>query len=450
MPTLTWRREFAAIAVLAAVPALLPLINRIFVMRFAGAERRDPFPKFLREIISLFIYVVAILLVLQLDYDIQVPGLIAGSGIAAIVIGFACQDLLGNIIGGFTLHFSRPFRVGDWLLLDGQHARVEEINWRSTRLRTNDNANLDVPNAHIVKQTIVNFSGVDRAPMEPPRAHAMRIEVGIDYDARPNKVRDLLVAAAATAPAVLPHPTPDVFLKAFGDSSVTYELRYWLENHAEYQRTADVVRTNIWYLLRRENIRIPFPIRTVQIDRRAVTGRHRGRRQLYRSMLERQPIFANLGEENIDYLLEHCESHHFGRGERIITDNAVGESMFVLTNGRAAVIIGGTSGTPTQVAELQNGDCFGEMSLLTGEPRSATIQAIADCEVLEIHKPVFAEIVSRDETILTRLSELLAQRKLETEGFTSRSRETAGNLVAEKEKEYKANFLRRLKSFFEL
>ena len=90
------------------------------------------------------------------------------------------------------------------------------------------------------------------------------------------------------------------------------------------------------------------------------------------------------------------------------------------------------------------------MSLLTGEPRSATIQATADCEVLEIKKPVFAEIVERDESLLGRLSELLAQRKLETEGFTARGRESAGELVTEKEREYKANFLRRLRSFFEL
>ncbi len=124
--------------------------------------------------------------------------------------------------------------------------------------------------------------------------------------------------------------------------------------------------------------------------------------------------------------------------------------MFVLTSGHAAVIIGGDAGTRAQVAELKKGDCFGEMSLLTGEPRSATIQATSDCGVLEITKPVFAEIVERDEALLGRLSELLAQRKLATEGFTSRSRETAGNLVSEKEKEYKANFLTKIRSFFEL
>ncbi len=328
VPDLSWRREFAAVAVLASVRALLPLLNRIFVLRFPGSEQRDPFPKFLREIISLFIFIVAALLVLQLDYDIQVPGLIAGSGIAAIVIGLASQDLLGNIIGGFTLHFSRPFRVGDWLLIDGQHARVVEINWRSTRLRTNDNASLDVPNAHVVKQSIVNYSGMDRGPSEPPRAHAMRLEVGIEYEARPNKVKDLLVAAAATAPSVLKRPGPDAFLKAFGESGVTYELRYWLENHAEYIRVSDAIRTNIWYLLRREGIKIPFPIRTVQLERRTPSGaeRHGRHRDPFRALLEKQPIFAEIGAANIDFLLEHCEAHHFGRGENIIEEKEVGES----------------------------------------------------------------------------------------------------------------------------
>ena len=452
MPDLAWRREFAAVAVLAAVRALLPLLNRFFTLRLAGGERPDPLPKFLREVLSLFIFVVAALLVLQLDYDIQVPGLIAGSGIAALAIGLAAQDLLGNIIGGFTLHFARPFRVDDWILLDSQHVQVVEINWRSTRFRNNDNTRLDVPNSHIVKQTIINFYGHDRAAKEHTRPHAMRLEVGIDYNAPPNRVKELLASAAAGAPRVLHRPSPDVFLKSFGDSSINYEVRYWIDDHAEHQRVSEAIRTDIWYVLRREGIKIPFPIRTLQMERRASAGtqRHGRRHDAFRAMLERQPIFSVITGEDLEYLLDNCASHHFGRGEKIILEKAEGDSMFVITSGRAAVIIGGSSGVASQVAELSAGECFGEMSLLTGEPRSATIQASSDCEVLEITKPLFGEIVAREENLLPRLSELLAQRKLETEGFTTRRRDEASQVASEKEQEYKAKFLKTIRSFFEL
>ena len=122
--------------------------------------------------------------------------------------------------------------------------------------------------------------------------------------------------------------------------------------------------------------------------------------------------------------------------------------MFVLLSGEASVTVG-SAGHATRVATLNAGDCFGEMSLLTGEKRSASVLAINDCKVLEITKPVFAEVIGQDPTILPRLSELLARRQLETEGIVAaRSQRTAG--IEAREQEYQASFLDRLKSFFEL
>lgn len=458
-PGLSWRRECATVAVLAGVWALLPLIDRFLVFRPAGGKRAEPLPRFLREVLSLFIFIAAVLLVLQLGYHVQIPGLIAGSGIAALAIGLAAQDLLGNIIGGFTLHFARPFQVHDWILLDGQHVQVIEINWRSTRFRNNDNTRLDVPNSHIVKQTIINYYGHDRRPQEHTRPHAMRLEVGVDSDAPPNRVKEVLAAAAASVPRVMPQPEPDVFLKNFGDSSIVYEVRYWLADHAEHQRVSEGIRTNIWYALRREGIRIPFPIRTLKVEPRGTqgTGRHGHRHHELLEMLGKQPVFEAISPADLEYLLDHSGMRLFGDGERIIEEKAAGDSMFVITRGRAAVIISGVGATSSQVAQLAAGECFGEMSLLTGEPRNATIQALGDCEVLEITKPVFGTIIEREENLLARLSELLARRKLETEGFATRLRDAtdgagsgARGANADREREYKARVLKTIRSFFEL
>jgi len=458
-PGLSWRREFATVAVLAGVRALLPLVNRVLVFRLAGERRAEPLPKFLREVLSLFIFIVAVLLVLQLGYHVQIPGLIAGSGIAALAIGLAAQDLLGNIIGGFTLHFARPFQVHDWILLDGQHVQVIEINWRSTRFRNNDNTRIDVPNSHIVKQTIINYYGHDRKAKEYTRPHAMRLEVGVDSGAPPNRVKEVLAKAAASVPRVMSQPEPDVFLKNFGDSNIIYEVRYWLADHAEHQRVSEGIRTNIWYALHREGIRIPFPIRTLKIEPRATpgTGRHGHRHDALLGMLGKQPVFEAITPDHLGFLLDHSRMQWFGSGERIIEEKAAGDSMFVITNGRAAVIISGVAAAPSQVAELAAGECFGEMSLLTGEPRNATIQAIGDCEVLEITKSVFGMIIEREENLLPRLSELLARRKLETEGFATRLRDAAHEAAtgakgtnADRESEYKARVLKMIRSFFEL
>ena len=180
------------------------------------------------------------------------------------------------------------------------------------------------------------------------------------------------------------------------------------------------------------------------------TRRHGCRHDALRAMLQQQAVFEAITNDDLNYLLENSATYLFGCGEDIIRETAAGDSMFVITSGRAAIIIGGGATVPSQVAEFAAGDCFGEMSLLTGEPRSATIRAINDCEVLEITKPVFATIVEREENLLPRLSELLVQRKLETEGFTSRLRDRDNGPASDKEKEYKARFLKTIRSFFKL
>src|SRR2546423_15419650 len=119
------------------------------------------------------------------------------------------QDLLGNIIAGVALHVGKPFKPGDWLMFDNHHAEVIEVNWRPTRLRTNADVCLDIPNSHIVRSTIINLS-------YPTKVHAMRFTVGVDYSVPPNRVKDIIVRAASESLGVLPDPPPKVFLKDFG------------------------------------------------------------------------------------------------------------------------------------------------------------------------------------------------------------------------------------------
>ncbi|MBS0658720.1 MAG: mechanosensitive ion channel [Verrucomicrobia bacterium] len=451
-PALPGRRESAALAILCGVHALLPVVTFGLLPWFFETKRHQPMPRFLREVVSLLAFVTTVLLVLQIDYDVQVPGLIAGSGIVAIAIGFAAQNVLGNILSGITLYISRPFHVHDWVLIEHQHVQVVEINWRSTRFRTLDNIVLDVPNSKITSETITNFSGHERHGHQLSRPHALRIEVGVDYAAPPNRVREVLRAAAAAVEDVLAKPEPDVFLKNFGDSAVLYEVRYWIINHHRHLQIADGVRTNIWYALRRAEIGIPFPIRTVQLAPRPRTDgrRHGARHEELRARLQSQPVFQVLDTEHLDHLLEKCPTRTFGRGERIIVEQAPGDSMFVLVSGVASVLVRGAGGESSEVARLRAGDCFGEMSLLTGEPRSATVQASEDCEVLEITKKVFASLLSREESLVQRLSDLLARRRLETEGHAQRTVNGHAPVDPARHSSYQENFLTRLRAFFEL
>ena len=443
-PTLPGHRELAALAALLGGGVLLRLIDQYFWRGYFEQRRKSPVPKFIREVAAGVLLLVVALLVLEYGYGVQVPGVLAASGGIGIILGFAMQDSLGNIIAGFALQFGRPFQVGDWLLVDGQHVRATEINWRSTRFITTDDAQLDVPNQSLVRQTITNFHG--GSPV-----HAMRLEVGVDYDTPPNQVKDMLKRAAAAATGVRANPEPVIYVKTFAESAIVYEVRYWLDDHRLWGAAADAVRTNIWYALHRHHVRIPFATRTVQLERTTSRGRHSKQQAQARTtltLLKEQPIFATLGETQLQMLVSLCPAQHYGRGEIIIHEGAKGESRFVLVEGEAGGMVSPDE-HPTWVATLRRGDCFGELSLLSGEKRSASVLASSDCEVMEITKPVFAEIVSQDAELLPRLSELLARRQIETEGIVAAHAQRSASLEA-KVQEYQATFLTRLKSFFEL
>src|SRR5437667_349995 len=326
-----WRRHVGAALVLLSPAFIVAFANHFLWDFYFEKKRQTPIPHILREIFALLVFLITLLLVLSFGYhaEAQLKGLLAGSGIVAIIVGFAGQNLFGGIIAGIQLQISRPFRVGDWLQVGERFAEVMEINWRSTRLRTNDGIYLDIPNNEIVRETIVN-------------------------------------------------------------------LHYPTQVHA---------------------------------------------------ILRGEPLFHCLADDQLDALLQHSRLNHFGRGERVIVEGAEGDSMFVLLRGSANVSVA-KNGAPIHVGTLHSGDCFGEMSLLTGERRTATVRAAADCYILEISKPVMGEVIRQSPECLNQLSELLAKRKMETEGIIEEAH-LAQNEAA-KQSEYSATFLRRLRTFFEL
>jgi small-conductance mechanosensitive channel/CRP-like cAMP-binding protein len=437
-----WRNHIGAAAILLSTALLVALVNRYVWDWYFENRKQTHIPHFLREVVGGLIFLVALLLVLSVGYhaESQLKGLLAGSGIAAIILGFAGQNFFAGIIAGMSIQLNRPYKVGDWLKIGDTYGEVREINWRSTRVCTNDTIYLDIPNSEIVKNTIVNLH-------YPTEVHAMRIRVGVDYNVPPNRVKDALGQAASNAPGVLPNPPVRVFLVDFAEHAVTYEIKFYMGNHARINEINDAVRTNVWYELKRQRINIPYPIRTLHLERRAPRPVPEGHEEA-RAILRGEPLFECLSDDQIGSLIKQSELNHFGRGERVIEEGAEGDSMFILLRGDARVSIA-KNGSTIPVATLRSGDCFGEMSLLTGEKRSATVKAEGDCYVMEIGKEVMGEVIRESPDCLRQLSELLANRRLETEGIVKDAATFSADQAA-KHREYTATFLKRLKTFFAL
>ena len=439
--TVSWRNHLGAAVVLLSTAVVIALVDRYLWNLYFEKRRGIPVPKLLRDLVATLIFLIVLMVVLSVGYhaETQLKGLLAGSGVLAIILGFAAQNLLSSVVAGLSLQIQRPYKVGDWLKLGDAYGEVMEIRWGATRLRTNDAITLHIPNNEMVKQTVVNLS-------YPTRAHYMRLRIGAEYSAPPNRVKDALIRATLEAPGVERYPPPQVYVSEYGDSAIIYEIKFTMTTHSGYSEARDAIYTNAWYEFRRQKITIPFPTRTLEISRRRARTAEEEHAHT-RTILEAEPLFSCLTGEQLDDLIRGSRRIRFGRGEKIIEQGADGASMFVMLQGAAHVSVS-QNGTMLRVASLGRGDYFGEMSLLTGEARTATVQAEEDCEVIEISKPAMAAILRDAPECVTQLSELLATRRMETEGLLKDATVTPAQ--EKKEREYRATFLRRLRSVFEL
>ncbi len=434
-------RHLLSLAQLTGAFVLAAMLNRYFWELYFIRSGKPAAPKFFSQVSSLIVVLAAFLLIITVNYHQSgvISTVLTTGGVLALTIGLALQDLLGNMIAGFTIHFGQPFKLGDWLILDDKHVEVMEINWRSTRCRTNDDTYLDVPNTLIVKQTVMNL-------YYPERVHAIRVQVGLDYATPPNLAKECLMRAALGCDDVLRKPEPYIYLTNFGESTVDYEVKVFISNHARYPKITDEIRTNIWYELKRRNLDIPFPQRVVELHRAKPKVANDFPPKI-RDVLKKKDTFSFLTREQLNHLTENCHGVVFGRGERIIQQGDPGESMFVIISGSVRVLVD-ASGTSTEVAHLKAGDCFGEMSLMTGENRSATIVAAEDTLVGELPKENMSRLLKENERMLEKLSQLLAERKLATEGHLAETMERGQRLALTRS--LKATFLGRLRTFFEL
>src|ERR1700730_5716557 len=321
------RNHVGTALVLLGAASVIALVDRYIWDLYFEKKKQTPIPHFPRQVAALLIYLVTLLIVLWYGYhaDKWLTGLLAASGAATIVLGLARQNLLSGIIAGMSLQINRPYKVGDWLQVGEKFAEVMEINWRSTRLRTNDAIYLDIPNNEIVKTTIINLH-------YPTEVHAMRIRVGVDYNVPPNRVKDSLLRAASTANGVLPNPPVRVYLVDFGDHAITYEIKFFMGNHARINEINDAIRTNVWYELKRQRIKIPYPIQDLYLHRPAARSVDEDHDEA-RAILRGEPLFDCLSDAQIENLVKQSELNHFSRGERVIAEGAEGDSMFIVWAG---------------------------------------------------------------------------------------------------------------------
>src|SRR2546421_12652850 len=286
----SWRNHVGAAVILLSTALVVALGNRYVWDFYFEKKRQTTIPHFLREVVGGIIFLIVLLLVLSYGYhaEAQLKGVLAGSGVVAIILGFAGQNFFAGIIGGISIQINRPYKVGDWLQVGERFAEVREINWRSTRLCTNDDIYLDIPNNEMVQHAITNLS-------YPNRTHFMRLQINAEYGAPPNRVKDALMRAVIQVPGVEKDPPPQIYVSEYGESAIVYQIKFAMTTHSGYYEVRDGIYTNAWYEFRRRKITFPFPQRTLHLERKTGRPADEGHEEAL-SILRGEALFQCLSE----------------------------------------------------------------------------------------------------------------------------------------------------------
>ncbi len=387
-------------------------IARIVFWAFMGIlskfkDEKDVPPKITRDFILFITFVILFLLVLRAKSDINLASLATTSAALTVVIGLAVQATLNNFFSGLIIQAEQPFAIGDWLKFDGKEGRVVGISWKSTQLLTREQVLIYIPNSILASSTFSNYS-------RPTRKKIARIFIGLEYGVPYNKVKRVITEVADQHPRVLKQPRVNIRLVEYGDFAITYEIRVWHTSYAyEPQLKADLYQ-QLWYALRRNNIRIPFPIRDVfhgHIERKHNENQSLTLKAQAKIMMEQVPILSPLSDDELTDLSQNVNIDLYGVGELIVQENKDGDSMYIIRSGACEAMKTRKSGRIELLSTMQAGDFFGEISLLTGEKRTATIKATQDTSVIVIKKAVFSKIIIANPVISEQIAQVVLERQ---------------------------------------
>jgi small-conductance mechanosensitive channel/CRP-like cAMP-binding protein len=425
----------STVALLTGLIALAGLVLFDLVLARAGVNVSS----ILRDLLQAATAVVVILAFLRLA-GLDLLPLLTTSAVLTAVIGLALQTSIANIFGGLALQLDRTVDHGDWIQVAGQVGRIMEIGWRSTRMITKDGDTIFVPNGQLVTGDVLNFS-------RPTGAHRVTVRVGFHYRHPPHEISRVMLGAIRDTPGVLAHPPPDCLPLDFGESALVYAVHYWI---AEFERDVTIdgdVRARIWYAARRAGLEIPFPIQTQIITAATMVhgesaDEHAGRLRLLTTI----ELFSPLDDEDREALARGMRRFDFGAGERIVRQGEAGDSLFVVHDGEVGVQLA-VDGASREIATLHRGEVFGEMSLMTGAPRTTTCTARTEVTCYVIERAAFQAIVVRKPALAEQLSAILAAREVSLDAHREGLSAAARALRAAEHESY---ILPRIRSLFRL
>ena len=394
--------------------ALVNLIS-LFFFDVALPVVRLHTPRILRDLVVALGYL-GIFIWMQLRGGVSLSGVVTTSAVITAVIGFSLQDTLGNIMGGLALQMEKTINTGDWIQVGQLQGQVKEIRWRHTAIETRNWDTLIIPNSVLMKGEVMVLGRRAGLPLQ----HRMWVYFSVDYRIPPTEVISVVEDAlrAEPVPGVASDPPANCITWEYKDSYMNYAVRYWLTDLRNDDPTNSAVRVRVYFALKRAGIPLSIPAHTLFVNEETSErlDQHQ-QRELQRrtTALRHVELFHSMNEEELRTLAGRARYAPFTHGEAMTRQGAEAHWLYVITRGAGDVIISDKTGVRKKVASLKSGDFFGEIGMMTGSVRTATVLATEDTDCFRLDKEAFQDILAKRPEIAEHISHVLARRTVELE-----------------------------------
>jgi small-conductance mechanosensitive channel/CRP-like cAMP-binding protein len=373
-----------------------------FLRAFVVLGRQPRESKLVQDLLAGLIYLAAVVAIVADVFDLPVKGLLATSGAVAIIIGLALQSSLGDVFSGIVLNIERPYRVGDWIILDDAlQGQVIETNWRATHILTGTQDVAIIPNSVIAKSKLVNCS-------TPTKIHGASIRIKLEPSLTPAAGRNLLREVLLGTTHILRTPEPSVTIKDLSAEMIDFELSYSVADVGDVDRAQNELFDRAYRAAAAAGTK--FAPRLAG-SRQEAAPEDKSESGIPERLLAGISLFSALSVQEMASLAPKMERKDYKAGELVVSKGTVVQALGIVSYG---VLVGSVEveGRKTEVTRLAPGDYFGEVGLLTGEPLLGEIRALTRVVIYEISKEALAPLLKARPSIAEELSESLASRQL--------------------------------------
>jgi small-conductance mechanosensitive channel/CRP-like cAMP-binding protein len=445
--------ESLAPSAASGVYTLFRIVSAIALIRLAGFAffrlllplAGRAMPRIVEDVVILILYVIYGFVQLR-GAGVDLSSIVTTSAILTAVIAFAMQDTLGNLLGGLSIQLDHTVSVGDWVRIDELTGQVRDIRWRSILIETRNWETIVIPNSAIMKGRVAILGRREGQPLQWRRGLRFMVDPGVP-PARViaivnEEMREVPIANVARSPATT------TVLHGFIHGNLEYELRYYLTDLMEDEMTDSMVRVHLFASLQRAGIRVAEEQRTVHAVSRdeahadVVRKRELGRRM---ELLRQVDLFSVLSQDEMNELAERLQYAPFARGDVITKQGNIAHWLYIIMFGEVDVRYEPPNAEPQTVGTLRAGQFFGEMALLTGDARSATVVAKTDVECYRLDGNSFQGLLLGRPQIAEGMARVIASRRPELE----KVREVFATQPMPAQNE-QADLLTRIRRFFGL